>query len=154
MMNFGLHRDAFGALVLTATDGTVHTGVVPVRAFPIAAPDESVSLVGLDGHEVAWIDRLGDLPEATRVLLLDELGRREFIPELLRIHKVSTYSTPSVWDVETDRGPTTLTLKGEEDIRRITRGTLLIADSHGLHFLIRDLQAMDRATRRILDRFL
>jgi Domain of unknown function (DUF1854) len=149
-----LHRDAFGALVLTLADGTVHAGVVPVRAFPIATPEGAISLVGADGHEVAWIDRLTDLADDARALLVDELSRREFIPELRRIVRVSTYSTPSIWDVETDRGPTQLTLKGEEDIRRITRNTLLIADGHGLNYLIRDLGAMDRGTRRILDRFL
>jgi hypothetical protein len=26
--------------------------------FPIAAPDEGVSLVNTEGHEVAWIDSL------------------------------------------------------------------------------------------------
>jgi hypothetical protein len=31
---------------------------------------------------------------------------------------------------------------------------LLIADAHGVHFLIRDIQALDKISRKILDRFL
>ena len=34
-----LHHDAFGRLVVTLANGQCHSGVVPVRAFPLAAPD-------------------------------------------------------------------------------------------------------------------
>ena len=42
----------------------------------------------------------------------------------------------------------------EEDIRRIGREGLLVLDSHGVQFLIRDLAQLDRHSRRLLDRFL
>jgi hypothetical protein len=45
-------------------------------------------------------------------------------------------------------------LKGEEDIRRLSANTLIVADAHGVQFLIRDLPALDRHTRKLLDRFL
>ncbi|NDD14270.1 MAG: DUF1854 domain-containing protein, partial [Betaproteobacteria bacterium] len=32
--------------------------------------------------------------------------------------------------------------------------TLLITDSHGIHFLIRDLTKLSRDSRRLLDRFM
>ena len=70
------------------------------------------------------------------------------------MHAVSTFSTPSTWTVETDRGPTQFVLKGEEDIRRVGRAMLLIADSQGLQFVVRDLAALDRHSRRLLERFL
>lgn len=148
-----LARDPFGRLVLTH-DGTRHEGVVPVRAFPIGAPDDGIALMSADGHELAWIPRLDRLAPAARALVEDELGTREFMPEIRAIREVSTYATPSVWTLDTDRGETTLTLKGEEDIRRLGRGTLLIADIQGIHFLIRDMAALDRKSRKILDRFL
>ena len=50
--NFQLERDSYGRLVLTAENGERHEGVTPVRAFPIAAPDEGISLVNFEGHEV------------------------------------------------------------------------------------------------------
>ncbi|MBY0574462.1 MAG: DUF1854 domain-containing protein, partial [Undibacterium sp.] len=56
--------------------------------------------------------------------------------------------------VNTDRGDTAFVLKGDEDIRRIGETSLLIADSHGIHFLIRDMFTIDRHSRKILDRFL
>ena len=152
--DFDLRRDAFGHLVLTDAAGREHVGVVAVRAFPIGAPDEGISLVDGDGHELAWVPRLAALDDARRALLAEALEQREFMPRLLRVKGVSSFVTPSTWDVDTDRGPTRFVLKGEEDIRRLALEGLLIADSHGIHFLIRDRQALDLHSRKILDRFL
>ncbi len=153
-LDFQLERNAFGRLVFTAANGERHIGVVPVRAFPIAAPDEGVSLVSAEGHELAWVDRLDALPLSLRELLQEELASREFTPEILRLRGVSTFSTPSTWEVETDRGSTSFVLKGEEDIRRLGASSLLIAASQGVQFKVRDRHALDRTSRRLLERFL
>lgn len=153
-IDFQLERDAFGRLVLTDAQGLRHEGVVPVRAFPIAAPLESLSLLSAEGRELAWVPALDKLPEAIRRLLEEELSQREFVPVIKRIRSVSTFSTPSIWTVETDRGETQLELKGEEDIRRLEGPDLLIADSHGIQFLVRDRWALDRHSRKLLERFL
>ncbi|WP_292935886.1 DUF1854 domain-containing protein [Noviherbaspirillum sp.] len=153
MNKFELSRNAFGKLVLASEEG-VFEGVVPVRAFPIAAPESDIALVDVDGHELAWIDSLDELPAEARTLLEEELKNREFLPEIRQIRHVSTFAVPSTWEVDTDRGLATFVLKGEEDIRRVAHETLLIADSHGVQFLIRDVQALDKASRKLLDRFL
>lgn len=152
--DFRLSRNAFGRLVFTGADGEVHEGVVAVRAFPISAPARGIALVSADGHELLWIDSLGELAAEVRALLEEELANREFMPEISRIQQVSSFATPSTWRVETDRGEVSFVLKGEEDIRRLSPSTLLIADSHGIHFLLRDIQALDKTSRKLLDRFL
>jgi hypothetical protein len=119
--NFQLQRDSYGQLVLTAENGIVHQGITPVRAFPIGAPDEGLSLVNAEGHEVAWIDRLADLPPAISQLIESELASREFVPEIERIEAVSSFACPSTWQLATNRGPAELILKGEEDIRRLSQ---------------------------------
>ena len=152
--DYQLRRNAFGRLEFIGSDGEVHVGVVPVRAFPISAADDGVALVDPYGHELAWIDQLADLPDELRALVEAELAQREFMPVITRIVGVASFATPSTWQVETERGPASFVLKGEEDIRRLTPPALLIADSHGIHFLIRDRSALDQHSRRILDRFL
>jgi hypothetical protein len=153
-LDFQLSRDAFNKLIFTTADGIAHTAVTPVRAFPITAPDLGIALVSADGHELAWIRRLDDLSDTNRQLVQEELARREFMPEIHRIIKVSSFATPSTWHVQTDRGATTFVLKGEDGIRRLGPPAILIADSHGILFLIRDRLSLDGASRRILDRFL
>ncbi len=152
--DFQLAHDGHGRLTLTDKDGQTHTGVVPVRAFPIAQPQRGIALMSTDGHELAWIEQLDDLPQALRQLLEEELASREFMPEIHAIQGVSTFATPSTWTVDTERGIAQFVLKGEEDIRRLPGAGLLIADSHGIHYLIRDTSRLDRHSRRILDRFL
>ena len=151
---FSLQRDAHGLLVCTDAQGQRHEGVVPVRAFPLSAPDEGVSLVGSDGHELLWIDRLSQLPEPMAAMIREELASRDFVPVIRALLDVSTFATPSTWTVETNRGQTQFLLKGEEDIRRLTGTVLLINDADGVQYLIRDLAAMDRHSRKLLDRFL
>jgi hypothetical protein len=152
--SFKLERDAFGHLVLIEAEGVRHVGVVPVRAFPLSASDEGLSLVGSQGRELLWIDRLDDLPEPVRALLVDDLAAREFAPTLLKLHKVSSFGVPSTWTVSTDRGDAQFVLKAEEDIRRLEGGALLIASAHGVQFRIPDVKALDRASRKLLERFL
>lgn len=153
-MTIRLERDAHGQLALIARDGTRHPGVLPVRAFPLSAPDEGVALMSADGHELAWFDRLDELEAASRALLEDELARREFMPQVRAISGVSSFSTPCEWDVLTDRGATRFTLRSEDDIRRLAGGRLLVTDSHGIHYEVVDMKKLDRPSRRILDRFL
>lgn len=152
--DFSLFRNPLGQLVLRTASGEEHAGVVPVRAFPLTAPDDGLSLVGVEGHELAWIAGLQALSDAARDLVEEELALRDFVPELLRLHKVSTFSTPSIWSVDTDRGPADFVLKSEEDIRRLAGGALLIASGQGVHYRVRDRQALDRGSRKLLDRFL
>lgn len=151
---FSLSRDAFGRLVLRASDGTVHAGVVPARAFPVSAPGEGVSLLGPDGRERLWIERLSELDDARRTLIGEELAVREFVPEIRSLRAVSSFFTPSTWHVGTDRGETRFVLRGEEAIRRLSRNVLLIADENGVHYLVRDIDALDAQSRRLLDRFM
>ena len=148
-----LQRDPFGRVMLVL-DGVEHRAMLPVRAFPISAPDEGIALVGSEGRELAWIEHLADLPTAQRAIVEEELATREFMPEIRRIVRVSGYVTPCTWTVETDRGETAFVLKSEESIRRLSRRGLLIADSRGISFLVRDMRELDAASRKVLDRFL
>ena len=154
MHDIQLQKNALGRLIFTDTEGKRHEGVVPVHAFPISAPAEGVALVSAGGQELAWIDNLNDLSGTTRQLVEEELASREFIPEIKQLLQVSTFATPSIWSVETDRGHTNFILKGEDDIRRLNHNSLLIADNNSIHFLIRDIHQLNKHSRKLLDRFL
>ncbi len=149
-----LERDAHGRLVLTLADGTRHEDVHPVCAFPLSEPEGALSLVGPDGHERLWISDRAALPLPMRAMLDAELAARNFMPTIEAIVAVSTFTTPSDWTVDTDRGRHTLVLGAEEDIRRLPDGRLLVTDRHGIAFVIKAPAALDRRSRRLLERFL
>jgi hypothetical protein len=148
-----LERDALGRLVFIDDKGERHIGVHPVRAFPITAPDAGIGIMNQSGKELRWFPNIAAISETELELIEEELAEREFMPVIEQITRVSTFATPSIWDIETDRGPTRIRLKGEEDIRRIAGNTLLIADSNGLQFLIKDSTQLDKVSKKLLDRF-
>jgi Domain of unknown function (DUF1854) len=147
-MSGDLQRDALGRWVWTDAQGVRHEQVVVVRAYPVTAPDLGAGVMDAEGHELAWFDRLDKVEGGLQARLREAMQEREFLPEIQQLQGVSSLVTPSTWTVVTDRGTTRFMLKGEEDIRR------LINDADGVQYLIRDLAAMDRHSRKLLDRFL
>lgn len=152
-IHFTLSRNSFGHLTLVNEHGTF-TDVVPVRAFPISDPGQSIAIVDREGRELVWLDSLEQAGEENQSLINEELASREFMPVLTKIIDVSTFATPSTWTVETSRGSTQFILRGEDDIRRINKSMFLVSDNHGVQYLIQDIQSLDKHSRRLLDRFL
>ena len=154
MKKFTLSKNTFGQLCLRTEDGQFYEQVLPVKAFPISLPGECIAIVDRDGHELVWLDDLNQVSADNLIIIKEELANREFMPVLMKISEVSSFATPSTWTVETSRGATQFVLKGEEDIRRISKDTYLISDNHGVQYLIENIQLLDKHSRRLLDRFL
>lgn len=151
---FTLAREPSGRLIYVDDQGRQTSGVVAVRAFPLSDPHSGVSIVNLQGHEVCWIESMASMDAASRALLEEDLSARDFRPVIAQIIAVSTFATPTEWRVETDRGAMAFTLKAEEDIRRLDGARLLVTSADGLAYEIVDRWALDRASKRILERFL
>ena len=150
-----LARNAHGRLTVQLADGTLHEGITPVRAFPLAAPLEGVSLVGQDGKEIYWIEHMDQLDSAQRALLDAEFAVREFVPLIERIESLDAISVPSVWTGITDKGRSLLSLKAEEDIRKLDGGHhLLITSREGMQYRILDVRKLDKASQKFLELFL
>ena len=151
---FALQRDAHGRWTCSV-EGVVHLSVQVVRAFPLSAPEEDIAIVSTEGNELVFVAQLGALDAPNQQALREALAEREFVPLIERIRSVSTFATPSTWQVDTDRGATELVLKVEEDIRRLPGASrLLVTSGSGVVFEIRDRNRLDRASQRLLERFL
>jgi hypothetical protein len=154
VLNIQFDQSPSGRWFYVTAQGVRYEHVLAVRSFPVAAPDEGIALVNIDGKELLWIPNLSQVESKARANIQKAITQREFMPQILKLYGVSSFITPSTWDIETDRGRTALLLKGEEDIRRLSGTVLLVTDGHGIQFLIRDLAQMDRTSRKLLDRFL
>jgi hypothetical protein len=151
---FDLSHDAYGHLVLTEPDGTRHVGVVPVRAFPIGHPQGWLVLCDAEGRELRRLEDPASLQVGLRRLLEEELARRDFVPVVRRVRKVSSYLEPAEWEVDTDRGPTRFVLKTEDDVRRLGPYCALILDAQGIRYLVPDTRELDAYGRRAVERYL
>ena len=150
---FGLYHDEWGQLVLIDAEGARHVGVNPVRMFPFSDPDHWLSIVDPSGHEIVCIENLAELAPNVRETLEQDLARREFVPVIKRVYRVSSILEPCEWEVETNRGRTTFVLKAEEDVRRLGPNQALILDSTGIRYLIADMRNLDSATASVLERY-
>ena len=149
-----LERNPMGRWVWTDAQGVRQEQVVVVRAYPVTAPEQGAGVMDAEGHELAWFDRLDQVAQPLQALLREAIAEREFLPEIQQLKTVSSLVTPSVWTVQTDRGDARFMLKGEEDIRRLTGKTLIVSDVDGVQYLIRDPLALDKQSRKLLDRFM
>jgi hypothetical protein len=149
-----LYRNAAGQLVWRDGSGREVVGVQPVRAFPISAASEYVVLCDEEGREVGCVEDLALLSPEARKLLEEEIARHEFVPLIRRILHVSDDAEACEWQVETDHGFTAFRTTSDDAVRRLDSGGAMIVDVHGLRYLIPDTTKLDRAGRRLLDRFI
>ncbi len=152
-LSINLERDASGQLILTGQNEARSQVVTAARAFPLSAPGGWISLRDDSGCECALIEDPSSLDPETRRLVENDLARREFRPVIRRIFSVSSVAEPCEWDVETDRGRVCFILMGEDRVRILSSGQVVVTDSNGLRYLIPDAETLDPKSRRILERY-
>lgn len=151
---FGLHHDAWGRLILIDAEGGQHVGVEVVRAFPLSDPCHGIAFCDAQGRELLWLADLDALPAPLARQIEEELAKREFVPIIRRIVRVSAPVEPSEWEVETDRGRTAFVLNSEDDVHELDEHRALITDSHSIRYLIPNIEQLDANSRRLLERYL
>ena len=152
MAHFTLERDNKQHLVLIDASGERHPDAAPVRAFPLSDPLHAISICDKNGREIVYIDSLEELEPATRAIVEEALGQREFVPVILRIIGAPPRTEPALWQV--DRGITSFEVESEDSIYRREPRQVSIVDVRGIRYLIPDTRKLDAHSRRVLDRFL
>jgi hypothetical protein len=154
MQGYTISKNKNGTVKAEDSQGNVFENIRITRAFPISDPENGFSIVDSDGHELVWFEKMDDLTPYEQNIVNETLAQIEFIPVLQRITGINTFSLPTMWDIQTDRGPTRLKLKSEQDIRRISDVALLITDADGIQYLLKNRKTLDKQSKKILDRFL
>jgi hypothetical protein len=150
-VDWRLDRSEDGRLDFIDSSGRRQFDVELRRAFPVSAPEGPMAIVAADGTELAWIDRLEELELPLRGLLEEELARREFVPVIVAIERVSE-DRPAEWSVVTDRGPHRFSVAHVDDVVLRPDGGVVITDTSGVRYRIPDPNTLDPRSRRWLDR--
>jgi hypothetical protein len=154
MASFTLERDNRQHLVLIDEKGERYPDVAPVRAFPLSDPLHSISICDKDGREIVYVESLDVLEPATRTIVEEALGQREFVPVILKILEAPPRTEPALWHVQTDRGVTSFEVESEDSIYRREPRQVSIVDVRGIRYLIPDTKKLDQKSQRVLERFL
>ncbi len=148
------------SLTLTHEDGEkeIFERVAIFRAFPITVPDEFLSVREISvfknekGNEIGMIRYLSDLDEDSQKVILEELDRRYFIPEIHRIHHVREKLGYQYWDCDTSAGHIVFALNnpfGNISVRG--DGHVFFCDMDGNYYTVTDPKALDSASYKHLE---
>lgn len=145
-----LNRTAGGMLQGSAA-GTVYEELMLYRAFPVAYPNQYISLRDKNGAEIGIIVEPNELDAESRRELLKELRLRYFLPQVSRIVQVRQHHDLWIWKLETDAGLMRMTMRNlHEHVQVHGASRLILTGVNGRRAEIRDLQALDAASKKWL----
>ena len=137
-----------GTLRVVVPDDRCGTQVEAWRAFPLSYPDKEIVLRDGAGQEIGVVRDLKDVPEPAAALLHAQLRRRYFLPRVTAIHNVTERFGSSVWELQTDRGPRSVTTRQmNEAVTEVEPGRYIITDVEENRYEIKDLSALDASSR-------
>ena len=129
--------------------------VTVVRLFPLSGPNRYLSIRHSDNTEIGVLSAPEELDTDSRRLVDEELERRYLIPVVQRILGVKERFGTVDWQVETDRGSCTYTMRNiRENVNQLSPVRYLFTDIEGNRYDIRDIRALDAASRAYLFRYI
>lgn len=135
--------------------------VVIIRSFPVSNPDEYISIREPstkrrgNGAEIGMIRNITDFDESTILLLKEELDRRYFTPEILKIYSLKEKFGYSYIDAKTSAGKITFVLNNPySNFRKLENGSVLISDMDGNCFIIPNPDTLDKASLKKIEIYL
>lgn len=125
------------------------------RAFPFDAPDEYISVLSKDGREYGIIRRLSDFSGEAREIIASELARKYLSPVITRIRSLKDKLGYSYWEVETDAGPRSFTMRDTyRNLFHNSENGIVLTDVDGNRFLIPDVLQLDPKSYRKIELYL
>jgi hypothetical protein len=152
-----VRQNDIGQLDLRLADGSMHANVGVVLAFPISRPNRFVYFQDADGKELGLLVDPGRLDRESRDLVLAQTDQSYFMPRITRIARVEERTGIGIarWEVETDRGYSRFDVVSRaESVWYVGKNRVVIRDADGNRYLIEDLTALDRRSRRLADLYL
>ncbi len=151
-----VRRNEQGILELRLA-GEVYEGVKLIPGFPISRPNRFVYFHDSEGHEIGLLTDPRRLDRASRELVLEQADQAYFMPRIVRITRVDERPGMGIarWEVETDRGWNSFEMVSRsESVWFVGKNRLVIRDADGNRYLIEDLNALDKRSRRLADLYL
>ncbi len=146
-----------GEVRVQYVDGATYDDVNVVPAFPITRPNRFVYLQEADGKELGLLVDPRRLDRESHDVVLNQADQAYFMPRITRIIRVEERMGMGLahWEVETDRGYNSFDIVSRsESVWYVGRDRLVIRDADGNRYLIEDLSALDKRSRRLADLYL
>ena len=139
-----LFRSPMGSPRLEIRDEMCYSGVTFRRILPLSDPDHYISLGVGDEVEIGIVVDPSKLNVESRKIVREELDKRYFTPEIIKIHRVKERFGVHEWDTETSRGRIVFSVQGlHQNIKQVPPARLLVTDVRGNRYDLPDYWKLD-----------
>ena len=133
-------------------DGRKFENLEPRRLFPVSGWMKYITLLDETGKEQAIIRNVDTLMPESKKVILECLKEYYMIPKILRILDCSEKYGILKWNVETDRGQRSFSIRNRHsDIKMLYDGRVLVRDSNDNRYEIPDFRVLDKHSRALLN---
>lgn len=129
--------------------------VAIARAFPLSDPEHYIGLRDGADRDIGMLRSLDALDRESRAIAEEELVRRYFMPQVIRVRDVKEDFGLTTWDVETDKGLRTFVVRHLRDaVQSLSATRILVTDIEGNRYEFPDVRRLDDKSYAILQRVL
>ena len=140
---------------LEIQDEACYLRVVVRRLMPLSNPDGYISLAADEDTEIGILVNPSELAPESLKILREELDKRYFTPTIQKIHRVKEQFGIHEWEVETERGRITFSVRGlNQNIKQVPPARLFVTDVRGNRYDIPDYRELDAQSYQQIQRHL
>ncbi|MEJ6951852.1 DUF1854 domain-containing protein [Natronospora cellulosivora (SeqCode)] len=146
-----ISRDEYGDIQVS--DGSsIYKQVKPLRIFPYSLKDKYILLKDRQGEEIGIVEDINFLAVKSKKILVEELERIYFIPQIIKVDKIEYKLRTASWYVETNKGFINFEMRRRSKIKFIGLNHLLIIDTNACKYEVRDFSKLDKNSQELIER--
>ena len=148
-------RAEVGTARLEIQDEACYLRIVVRRLMPLSNPDGYISLAADEDTEIGILVNPSELASESLKILQEELDKRYFTPTIQKIYRVKEQFGIHEWEVETERGRITFSVRGlNQNIKQVPPARLFVTDVRGNRYDIPDYRELDAQSYQQIQRHL
>ncbi len=148
-------RAEVGTARLEIQDEACYLRIVVRRLMPLSNPDGYISLAADEDTEIGILVNPSELAPESLKILQEELDKRYFTPTIQKIYRVKEQFGIHEWEVETERGRITFSVRGlNQNIKQVPPARLFVTDVRGNRYDIPDYRELDAQSYQQIQRHL
>ncbi|MBQ8003135.1 MAG: DUF1854 domain-containing protein [Clostridia bacterium] len=147
-----------GGLLGATLDGDDVGRCDVLRLFPLHQKERYLSVRRqAEGHrdrncELGIIESLDSFSNEEKALIMHELEKRYFVPEIVKVKNAKEEFGHTYWEVETTAGDRQFTtFDMSSSLIRLSENSVMLIDVDGSRYIIPDLKKADDKAMKVLD---
>ena len=140
-------------LVTCQVGSVIYEDLAIRRPFPITNPNFLLFISNSNGKIAFVVRDMTKLRKDVKEIIERLLNMFYFMPIIRRIYSINTSGDEFVWDVDTDRGRTTIKTRGRSSVISIGQ-RVVIVDVNDIIYQILDVNKLDKRSRRLIENLL